>query len=518
MATLSEALTIAFAHQQAGRLDVAEDIYRRIVDAEPAHAAATNNLGNVIREQGRLSQAVDYYRRALELRPDWAELQYNLGNTLKDLGQVEAACECFRLAAEMKHDLPEAFDDLLHVLQYREGVTRRDLAADHAEYERRFAAPLRATRKPHESTRDPNRPLRLGFVSADFARHPVGYLLIRTLENLDRVQCSVTCYSTRRTPDSMTARFQATADVWRPVADLSDDQLAEQIRADGIDILFDLGGHFAGNRLLTFARNPAPIQVTWAGYVGTTGLSAMDYLLADRWEVPPGAEADYCERVLRMPDGYVCFDPPTEAPPIGPLPALENGRVTFGSFNNPAKVTPAVIATWSAILRRLPGARLLLKYRGLDNAAVSGRLRAVFAEQGIEPQRVEFAGWSEHAELLAAYNRVDLALDTFPYSGGLTTCEALWMGVPVVTYPGETFAGRHSLSHLSNVGLTETIARDLEEYVGMAVSLAGDLPRLAALRAGLRQRVAASPLCDGSRFARNLLELLRGVWREWCGR
>jgi predicted O-linked N-acetylglucosamine transferase (SPINDLY family) len=365
---------------------------------------------------------------------------------------------------------------------------------------------------------DPQRRLRLGFVSPDFWRHPVGYFLIRVLENLDRERFEIVCYSDRAVPDAMTARFQRAAARWRETRRMGDEPLAEQIRADRIDILFDLAGHTAENRLLVFARKPAPIQITWAGYVGTTGLEAMDYLLADRWEVPPEAEPYYAERVLRMPDGYVCYDPPAYAPRVGPLPAGGTGAhpgVTFGSFNHPLKFTPRVVACWARILHRLPQARLVLKYRGLDDPDAQARLWKLFAGEGIAARRVELSGGCSHDEFLGWYNRIDIALDPFPYGGGLTTCEALWMGVPVVTCPGETFASRHSLSHLSNVGLKETIARDLDEYVALAVSLAEDLPRLAALRAGLRERMARSPLCDGKRFAANLAELLRRVWREW---
>ena len=251
--------------------------------------------------------------------------------------------------------------------------------------------------------------------------------------------------------------------------------------------------------------------MTWAGYVGTTGLSAMDYLLADRYEVPPGAERHYREQVLRMPDGYVCYDPPAYAPPVTSLPALGRREVTFGCFNNPAKITPQAIEVWSRILRRLRAARLVLKFKGWSDPGVSRRFAEMFAARGIDAGRLEFLGNSPHAELLGEYGRIDLALDPFPYCGGLTTCEALWMGVPVITCPGETFASRHSLSHLSNVGLTETIARDLDEYIELAVSLACDLPRLADLRAGLRGRMAASPLCDGKRFAANLVSILRDL-------
>jgi protein O-GlcNAc transferase len=248
--------------------------------------------------------------------------------------------------------------------------------------------------------------------------------------------------------------------------------------------------------------------------VGTTGLRAMDFILADPSEIPPEAEAHYCERVLRLPHGYVCYDPPDYAPHVSALPALENQYVTFGSFNNPAKIGPQVVEVWARILRRSPQARLVLKYNGMDDPTLAARLAKMFADHGIDPCRVAFLGKSPHQELLAHYHGIDIGLDPFPYNGGLTTCEALWMGVPVITCPGATFASRHSLSHLSNVGLTETIARDWDEYVELAVSLASDQPRLAALRSGLRERMAGSPLCNGKRFATDLMSLLHDVWKR----
>jgi predicted O-linked N-acetylglucosamine transferase (SPINDLY family) len=354
----------------------------------------------------------------------------------------------------------------------------------------------------------------VGFVSPDLGRHPVGYLLVRVLENLG---LETICYSDRVAQDDMTCRLQAAATQWRDVLGLSDERLAEQIRADAVDILFDLAGHTAHNRLLALARKPAPIQITWLGYVGTTGLAAMDYILADRYEIPPESEVYYREKVLRLPDGYVCFDAPEEAPPVGPLPAMAQGGVTFGCFNNLAKITPQAMRVWAEILRRVPQSRLVLKYRGLEGEGFRRELLERLAAERIDAARVELLGRSPRRELLADYNRIDLALDPFPYSGGLTTCEALWMGVPVVTCPGETFASRHALSHLSNAGLTETIAHDLDEYVELAVALAGDLPRLAGLRAGLRQRMAASPLCDAERFVDNLASLLQDVWQGKVG-
>ena len=385
----------------------------------------------------------------------------------------------------------------------------------------RIRSPARRTparrRRPARERPSTSRSAPFGLRFARFGRHPVGYFLVRVLENLSQGLHETVCYSDRITKDGLTHRLQAAASQWCDVVGMSDQRLAEQIRADRIDILFDLAGHTAHNRLLVFARKPAPIQITWIGYEGTTGLAAMDYLLADRHVVPEGTEHYYREKVLQMPGGYLCYDPPDAAPPAGPLPSLKNGYTTFGSFNNLAKITPNVVAVWAEILRRAPTARLILKYRGLADQTVRRRYLDLFAAHDVGPQRLELLPSSSYAEYLATYHQVDVALDPFPFSGSVTTCEALWMGVPVVTCPFETFASRHSLSHLSNLGLTETIAHDLHEYVEIAVSLAGDLPRLAGLRAGLRERMAASPLCDGKRFATHLASMLYDVWEQGIG-
>ena len=514
-------------YRRLGKIERAIACFQRAVALAPGYPEAWHNLGLALAAQGRLEEAAGCYRRALELRPDYANAWNNFGALRLDQGRIDEAIGCFEHALALKPDFAAAHSNLLCAGQYRQDVTPSGLRLAHEEYDRRHAAPLRAAWRPHDNSPEADRPLRLGFVSRDLRRHPVGFFLVGALENLDRHTCEVACYSDWLAPDELTARLRAAATIWRDVFTMPDAQLAEQIRTDRIDILFDLAGHTTGNRLLVFARKPAPIQITWAGYVGTTGLEAMDYLLADRFEVPPEAEPYYRERVLRMPDGYVCYDPPAYAPVVGPLPArstqshpVRNGlpvcpAVTFGSLNHPAKIGAALVACWAAIFRRLPSSRLILKHRGLEEGGTRERLRSLFHREGVPADRLHLAGGAPHDEFLGWYNRIDIALDPFPYGGGLTTCEALWMGVPVVTYPGKTFAGRHSLSHLSNVGLAETIARDPGEYVEIAVSLAGDLPRLAALRADLRPRMAQSPLCDGKRFAANLTQVLRRVWEEW---
>lgn len=507
---------LGIALQHSGAAAEAVAAYRRALALQPEFAEGLNNLGGLLQEQGYVDEAIFCLRKALALKPNYATAFCNLGSALKDQGSLEEAITCYRRAREIQSDYVMPHSNLLLTMQYQPAITLADLLAAHEEFDRVHAAALADGWRPHINRPDPERGLRVGFVSADFGKHPVGYFLAHVLERLDADQIETVLYSDRAASDEMTARLRAAAGLWCEARALNDEQLANRIRGDGIDVLFDLAGHTARNRLLVFARKPAPIQVTWLGYVGTTGLSAVDYVLADRYEIPPGGEQHYVEKVLRMPDGYVCYEGPADAPAVTELPALANGQVTFGSFNNPAKITRQVMEAWVRVLNRVPGSRLVLKYKGMGETSVRGRVHQAFAEQGIDPNRVKCLSWSPHGQHLAEYGRIDVALDTFPYSGGLTTCEALWMGVPVITWPGQTFASRHSLSHLTNAGFTETIGRSLEEYVELAVAWAEDLPRLAEVRGKLRQQVAASRLCDAGRFAANFSSILRDVWRAWC--
>ena len=509
-------LNLAAALFDLERAAEAEPVARRAAQLEPGNPSSHNNLGLILAQLGRLTAAECAIGVGLEIAPDHADLLANLGNVLVLQGRAEEAQDSYRRALELKPGDHAARSNWLMSRHYLAGVDSRSLLEDHRGWDLRHAASLRATWRPFRNDRDPERPLRLGFVSADFRRHPVGYFVVRVMEGLLPLDCETYVYQTGSGNDGLTARIASASTVWRASRGLSDDELAEQIRADRIDLLFDLAGHTSKNRLLVFARKPAPIQLSWVGYEGTTGLSAMDYLLADRDQVPVGTELYYEEKVVRLPDGYVCWDPPVDAPDVGPPPSDAWGSVTFGCFNNPAKVGPGVIATWAEILLRVPGSRLILKYRGLDDDGIGRRFLGLFSDHGIDPGRVQLSGWSPFAEMMAEYGKVDIALDPFPFSGCLTTCLALWMGVPVVTWPGETFAGRHSLSLLSIIGINETVAADRAGYVEIAVGLASDRTHLAELRAGLRSRMLDSPLCDGDRFGRSLLEVLRESWREWC--
>jgi len=537
------------ALKELGQLKKAEQCYRRALMLKPDHPDACSNLGLVLGLQDRLDEAEECLRKALLLRPDRPDDLARLGQVLYMQGKQDEALHCYRRTLELKPDhratcqnlglhhtergnLDEAIalyrnmlaltphrtahSNLLLCLNYHPGISQEEIFREHLQWDLLYGRDEAEKALPHRNDRSPERLLRIGYVSPDFGQHPIGFFLSSVLPAHDRGHFQIYSYSGRSKEDDLTVRLRKSSDVWRVTKPIGDDQLAEQIRADGIDILVDLSGHTRENRLATFAQKPAPVQMTWAGYVGTTGLSAIDYLISDRFESPEGAEKYCCEKILRLPNGYLCYEAPPYAPPVSPLPALENGFVTFGCFNNPAKVTPQTVVLWARILRELPTARLLLKYKGYDDREMADRLLSLFANEGVEGHRIELSGMAPNPELLACYQRVDIALDPFPYSGGLTTMEALWMGVPVVTLAGERFCSRHSVSHLSVVGVPELIAADADNYLAIALGLARDLPRLASLRASLRERMAGSPMCDAAGFTRDLENAFRAAWRTWC--
>jgi predicted O-linked N-acetylglucosamine transferase (SPINDLY family) len=372
--------------------------------------------------------------------------------------------------------------------------------------------------QPRAGERSADRRLRVGYVSPGFGAGATGLFLLPLLEAHDHQRHEIVCYSSVRTPDAITERCRAQADVWRSVTNVSDERLADIIRQDRIDILVDLTMHSADNRLLVFARKPAPVQVTYLAYAGTTGLDSMDYRLTDPYLDPLAAmkasdQPIYSEESIRLPETYWCYRPLIETPAVNALPALLTGHITFGCLNTFAKVTAPTLAAWTGLLRAMPEARLLLHIRpgkGRD------RVRDLFAQGGISPERVTFAGWLPMAGYFQLYQHIDVALDPFPYGGGATTCDALWMGVPVVSLAGQTAVGRGGLSILSNLGLADLVARDVEQYVRIACELAGDLPRLSGLRATLRERMQNSPLMDAPRFARHVEAAYREMWRRWC--
>jgi len=515
---------LAEAHYNTGNIykdrnqpDDAVACYQRALTINPDYAEARNNLGLALKDLGRLADAVECFEATLLRRPDLAEVHYNLANTLKDHGLPESAAAQYRQAIALNPDYIDAQSNLLLAAQYRPGITARELHRLHREWDQRFAAPHQGDWPAPGNARDPEKTLRVGLVSPDLGQHPVGYFLISLLEHINGAEIDFIGYSDRD-PDAMTERLSAAATSWRDIRGISDDDLAATIRADDIDILFDLTGHTNKNRLLLFAQKPAPVQISWGiGYPGSTGLGAIDYLLCDQHHAPAGTGDSYPETLLRLPDSQFCYEPPSYAPAVESLPAETNCTITFGSFNNPAKINDAVLAAWTGVLNAVPDSRLVIKYGGVDVSPNRERFTAAFTGAGIDPARLTLEGQASHADMMARYNGIDIGLDTFPYNGGLTTCEALWMGVPVISLTGDTFAGRHSLSHLATVGLAELAAVDEAGYRNLAVALAKDVARLAGLRAGLRDRVATSPLCNGPIFAENFAAAMRGVWQTWSG-
>jgi len=403
-------------------------------------------------------------------------------------------------------------------MNYEESSQER-IFRESRHFEASQAGVLASARRPFANDRDPQRVLRVGYVSADFRRHSVAYFLRGLVASHDRERVRVYCYSNVERADAVTAEFQLLADEWRPVTGLPDEAMAELVRADGIDILVDLGGHTGGNRLLVFARKPAPIQVSWLGYPNTTGLQAIDYRLTDEIADPPGeADALHTEALVRLPGGFLCFRPGIAVAGAAVTPRDAGAdRMTFGSFNTLSKVTSDVIRAWAEVLNGIPGSRLLIKSETLDEAGARSRITGAFAAHGVEPERIELLPWIEdYAQHMALYSRVDVALDTFPYNGTTTTCEALWMGVPVVTLRGNRHAARVGASVLYHAGLPQWIAESEPGYIALATGSAADLPALRLSRPAIAERVRTSVLTNQARFTDELEGVYRRIWATYC--
>jgi protein O-GlcNAc transferase len=491
------------------RMHEAESALRRAMDLNPEDRTVRHDLAAV---QMRLHRPFEACA-LLEQLPQSTSVLCNLATATSARGLQQRAVALARQAIAQEPRSTLARRTLASVLPYAPGVAGAELRAALED----CAATLpRGPRLPPRDPR-PDRPLRVALLSGSLRTHPVGWLTITAFESLDRSAFSLLCCGRNSGTDSIGRRFAARAEDWIDIDALSDADAAATLRERQVDLLIDLGGYGDTGRLGVCAHRAAPVQIKWVGMqFHTSGLPEIDWMITDRWETPPDHTAFYSERLLTLPDGYVCYSPPAYAPAVEALPALRNGFVTFGCFNNLAKVTPQVIDTWSRILHRMPDARLMLKAQQFAEPETSEQIRNAFAARGIAEDRLETNGPSSHRRLLEEYNRIDIVLDPFPYSGGLTTCEALWMGVPTITLPGETFASRHALSHLSNVGLADWSVPDTETYIQMALARARDLPALASLRDGLRAQVKASPLCDAARFGRHLGEALQHAWRVAC--
>ncbi len=503
------------AFRDQGQLDQAITAYRTAIQLKPDYAKALSNLGTVLVDQGQLDQAIAAYQAAIQLQPDFAEAHNNLGHAFKDQGQLDEAISSYRTAIELKPDFTKAHSNLILTQCCHPGYDAATVAEEARRWNERFATPLKPLIKLHQNDRSPERRLRIGYVSADFREHAVARFLLPLFADYDHQNFEIFAYAQLPTPDAITHQFQAHADFWRSIVGVSDEQVVEMIRQDRIDILIDLAGHTGNNRLLLFARKPAPVQVTYLGFPATTGLEAMDYRLTDDFADPQGqTESYHSEKLIRLPATAWCYHPGSSPAPM----ARQAGPITFGSFNSFAKVTEPMLQRWAEILQAVPDSRLLLKAVGLSSKTVRERVRKILSEAGFGPDRLELLDpVATHSAHIASYQKIDIALDTFPYHGTTTTCEALWAGVPVVSLAGTRHVSRVGVSLLSNVGLPDLVAHSVDEYMQIAVKLANDLPRLANLRSTLRQRMEASPLMDAPRFARNIEAAYRQMWRTWCG-
>ncbi len=498
--------------RELGDAEAAVAYCRRALELRPDAPEPHCNLGVALAVLGRYSEAADSYQRAIELRPDYAEALHNFGNVCIDFGRYHAALEAFRAALTARPGYVSAFSNLLFCLNYDPTADPDVVAREHKQWDARFAAPLRrAAHRPKDGS--PGRKLRIGYVSPDFREHSVSYFIAPVLREHNRDLFEVTCFAEVRRPDSVTARLRALSDRWVDTCGIGDVELEEQIRRDGIDILVDLAGHTNGNRLLVFARKPAPVQVSWLGYPHSTGLRAMDYRLVDEVTDPEGAsDRRASERLVRLPSGFLCYEGPSDPP----FPRIADpGRITLASFNNPSKISDPTLDVWAAVLRLLPSARLLLKGKAFSDPGHRVRVADAFQARGIGADRLDMrAMTADRREHLQLYSEVDIALDPFPYNGTTTTCEALWMGVPVVTLEGDRHAGRVGASILGRVGLGELVASDAGGYIDRVVALASQPGRLSEWRQSLRTRMSASELCDGPRITASIEAAYRRMWLD----
>jgi predicted O-linked N-acetylglucosamine transferase (SPINDLY family) len=546
--TAQQAVELALQHQRAGRLGEAEALYRQILAVQPNHPEAWHQMGLVACAVGRLDLAVQWMGRAVLLQPNRPELHFALGNALARSGRIDEAEGAYRRALEIAPDRMEPLVNLANVLvlqgrleeavaAYRRAIDLRPQDAallsclifllpfcpattgdavheEQAQWNRLFVWPIRPEWKAHENSIAPTRRLKIGYVSPDFCAHPVAFFLAPLLEAHDHAQFEIYAYANVQKPDAVTERLRETADFWRDVRNISDAELAEIIRRDGIDILVDLTMHAADNRLLAFARKPAPVQVSWLAYPGSTGMEAIDYRLTDAQLEPAGqGEEGHGGQAVRLPDAWCCYGAIEEFPEVSALPAATNGFVTFGSLNQFAKIHGGQIRCWARILAAVPASRILIV---CPEGEARRRTRAIFAEHGIAEERVECVApgpWSDYVRLL---ERIDLALDTYPCNGMTTTCHALWMGLPIISLAGSGAMSRSGRSLLPAVGFADLVTESEDDYVRVAIEWANDLPRAAEWRAALRPRMRASPLMDAPKFARQVEDAYRAMWRQWC--
>ena len=493
------------------RLDEALKNYDKAIQLKPDHAKAYSNRGVTLQALGQLEEAIQSYDKAIQLKPDFAEAYSNQGVTLGGQGKLKESIQVFDKAIQLKPDYTEAYSNLLMTLNYIPHLN----AVEHIELARKFGDivtnKVRSHSPDYQCLPTPEK-LRVGLVSGDLRIHPVGYFLESVLSSMDPSKIELIAYPTTPKVDDLSERIKPSFSMWKPIFGQTDEAAANMIYADGVHVLLDLSGHTAGNRLLMFGHKPSPVQVSWLGYFATTGLNEMDYVLGDPYVTPPKYDKHFTEKIWRLPETRWCFTPPDAHIELSAPPALNCGYVTFGCFNTITKINDKVVELWANLLHLVADSRLFLKARQFRDNAVCNTVIQQFAAKGINSERIKLEGPEEREEYLAAYNKVDIALDPFPFTGGTTSVESLWMGVPLVTLAGNSLISRQGVGILMNAGLSDWIAEDEKEYLAKAVSFATNLDELTALRARLRPNILASPLFDAPRFACHLENALLEMW------
>lgn len=510
-------LNLAFLYLRRNETGVSITHVEKALSLQPDSIPALRVKAQLLSGLSKHEEAIGIFERLIQQDRNNAFGYWNdLGNVKRELSRFEESLECYRKAASHSAASAIALSNQITLLHYMPGRDPAEILELCKKWGKTFT-PHKAVRRPQPSDRSPGRELKIGMISDGFRQHPVGAMITPAMMHLKRFGIVLHLYTSSSAVDSVTKKLMGVADNWTPIFNVSDDDLAERIRTDQIDILIDLSGHNTGTRMKTIALEPAPVIVKWVGgLINTTGVPAIDYLITDAVESPPGSDEFYTEKLIRMPDDYICYMPPELIPEVRSLPALRNGYITFGCFNNPTKINDVILGHWAGLLHAVPGSRLYLKGGPFGTNDLRQRTLDALANHGITADRVLLEGQSQHFDLLDSYNNVDIALDPWPYSGGLTTCEAMLMGVPVITLPGPTFAGRHSATHLVNAGMPELVVGNWEEYQDRAVGLASDLESLATIRSHLRRILLESPVCDGEKFARHLGDALRAIWLRYC--
>lgn len=502
--------------RKAGRLDEALSVVMHALDVRPEQAELWNSLGNIAKTKWHLHSARDAFEKALSLDPNLAPAVNNLGGIYKGLAEFEKARECHDRSVEMAPQNLDFIGNLLFTANYDPNLSEVELANLHF----RLAAQLEQGAVPktnHPNSKEPDRRLKIGLVSGDFGRHPTGYFLEGVLRYADAKAVSYICYSNRLKEDEITARLKGYSNGWRQISGLTTAELCALIEKDEIDVLLDLSGYTAYTRLDAFVHKPAPVQMTWVGSCHTTGLSTMDYILLDPYYIKPEDEYVFSEKIIRLPDIRWIYRLRDHLPDVAMPPSLTNGHITFGSFNNLTKVNDDVIKLWARVLQAVPTAKLMVSWRSLGEERERARIRERFAKSGISPDRLTLTRGNENGRtVFDEYSDIDIALDAFPFSGCITTCEALSMGVPIVTLPGPRPCSRQTLGFLKAIGRDEWVADSDDDYVAIAQRLSGNFDELAAMRIAQREHILASPMCDAPRFAKHFENAFRQGWTEWC--